>query len=90
MAYSLPGTEDPIRKKIYRSFRGQPSEKEREQGRDELKAKLASFPYRGQAVPDLADRLGRYDRRSTTSSNSPASMPGRLTRDLGSGSCRSP
>ena len=32
VAYSLPGTEDPIRKKIYRSFRGQPSEQEREQG----------------------------------------------------------
>ena len=27
VAYSLPGTEDPIRKKIYRSFRGQPSER---------------------------------------------------------------
>jgi Isochorismatase family len=51
VAYSLPGTEDPIRKKIYRSFRGQPSEKEREQGRSELKAKLASFAYRGQSVP---------------------------------------
>ncbi len=51
VAYSLPGTEDPIRKKIYRSFRGQPSEKEREQGRDELKAKLASFSYRGQSIP---------------------------------------
>ena len=51
VAYSLPGTEDPIRKKIYRSLRGQPDEKEREQGRRELKAKLASFAYRGQSVP---------------------------------------
>ena len=51
VAYSLPGTEDPIRKKIYRSSRGQPGEKEREQGRRELKAKLASFAYHGQRVP---------------------------------------
>src|SRR5215475_14106726 len=40
VAYSLPGTEDPIRKKIYRSFRGQPSAQERELGRRELAAKL--------------------------------------------------
>ena len=60
VAYSLPGTEDPIRKKIYRSFRGQPDEKERQQGRRELKAKLAAFPYRGQAVPAFADCFGRY------------------------------
>jgi Isochorismatase family len=52
VAYSLPFTEDPIRKKIYRSFRRQPSEKEREQGQGELKAKLASFAYHGQSVPD--------------------------------------
>jgi hypothetical protein len=51
VAYSLPGTEDPIRKKIYRSFRRQPSEKEREQGQGELKTKLASFAYHGQSVP---------------------------------------
>jgi Isochorismatase family len=51
VAYSLPGTEDPIRKKIYRSFRGQPNDKDRQQGRLELKAKLASFAYRGQAIP---------------------------------------
>jgi hypothetical protein len=51
VAYSLPGTEDPIRKQIYRSFRGQPSEQEREHGRRELKAKLESFAYRGQDIP---------------------------------------
>jgi hypothetical protein len=50
VAYSLPGVEDPIRKKIYRSFRGQTSDREREQGRKELKAKLASFDYHGQAL----------------------------------------
>jgi Isochorismatase family len=51
VAYSLPGTEDSIRKKIYRSFRRQPSEKEREQGQGELKTKLATFAYHGQSVP---------------------------------------
>src|SRR5438552_4962982 len=43
VAYSLPATEDPIRKKIYRSFRGQPGDQERELGQKELKAKLESF-----------------------------------------------
>jgi len=51
VAYSLPGTEDPIRKQIYRSFRGQPSARDRERGHLELKAKLASFAYQGQALP---------------------------------------
>jgi hypothetical protein len=51
VGYSLPGTEDPIRQKIYRSLRRQPSEKERKEGQRELKAKLAAFDYRGQAVP---------------------------------------
>src|SRR6516162_285700 len=50
VAYSLPGREDPIRKKLYRSFRGQPTAEDREQGRRELKAKLESFSYRGQAL----------------------------------------
>ena len=51
VAYSLPGTEDPIRKKLYRSFRGQPSDDDRKEGQKELQAKLASFPYRGQSLP---------------------------------------
>ena len=29
VAYSLPGSEDPIRKKLYRSFRGQPASRPR-------------------------------------------------------------
>jgi hypothetical protein len=49
--YSLPGGEDPIRKKLYRSFRGKPTEAERRQGAEELKAKLNGFVYRGQALP---------------------------------------
>jgi Isochorismatase family len=51
VAYSLPGTEDPIRKKLYRSFRGQTSEEDRRQGQRELEAKLAAFPYRGETIP---------------------------------------
>jgi hypothetical protein len=51
VGYSLPGTEDPIRRKIYRSVRRQPGEQERKEGEQELKAKLAAFDYRGQAVP---------------------------------------
>jgi hypothetical protein len=49
--YSLPGKEDPIRKKLYRSFRGRPTASERQEGERELAAKLKGFPYRGKAVP---------------------------------------
>jgi hypothetical protein len=52
IAYSLPGTEDPIRKKIYRSFRSQPSEEDRRRGEKELVAKLRSFSFKGQPLPD--------------------------------------
>jgi hypothetical protein len=51
VAYSLPGREDPVRKKLYRSFRGQPTDQDREQGRRDLEARLESFGYRGQALP---------------------------------------
>jgi hypothetical protein len=50
--FSLPGKEDPIRKKLYRSMRGQPSEADREAGAKELAAKLASFDYRGRPLPE--------------------------------------
>jgi hypothetical protein len=49
--YSLPGSEDPIRKKIYRSFRSQPDQASRDRGCAELKAKLEAFRYQGQTVP---------------------------------------
>jgi nicotinamidase-related amidase len=49
--YSEPGAEDPIRKKLYRSVRGRPTNAEREQGRQELAVKLNSFPYRGEPLP---------------------------------------
>jgi hypothetical protein len=51
VAYSLPGTEDPIRKKLYRSVRAQPTDYDRKEGQKELEANLADFPYRGQALP---------------------------------------
>jgi len=49
--YSLPGKEDPIRKKLYRSLRGSPTEDERRQGTKELDAKLNSFAYVGEPLP---------------------------------------
>jgi nicotinamidase-related amidase len=47
---SLPGKEDPIRKKLYRSVRGKPTDAERKQGAKELHAKLTTFEYRGQPL----------------------------------------
>jgi nicotinamidase-related amidase len=49
--YSLPGDEDPIRKMLYRSFKGKPSNKHREQGARELKERLHRFKYVGEPVP---------------------------------------
>jgi nicotinamidase-related amidase len=49
--YSLPGDEDPIRKKLYRSIRGKPTPAQREQGARELKEKLNQFRYAGEPVP---------------------------------------
>jgi hypothetical protein len=51
VAYSLPGGEDPIRKKLYRSIRGQPTAEERGQGAKELSGRLKGFSYKGQPVP---------------------------------------
>ncbi|MBI3840321.1 MAG: isochorismatase family protein [Planctomycetia bacterium] len=49
--YSLPGNEDPIRKKMYRSFTHRPTEAERQIGARELDARLNGFVYEGEAVP---------------------------------------
>ena len=49
--YSLPGPEDAIRRKLYRSFTQTPSEAERREGQRELKSKLTSFRYEGQPLP---------------------------------------
>jgi Isochorismatase family len=51
IAYSLPGTADPIRKKMYRSVGCLPSAQERQQGAKELAIKLGSFKYEGQPPP---------------------------------------
>ena len=49
--YSLPGGEDAIRRKLYRSFTHRPDEDERREGARLLKAKLNGFDYRGQPIP---------------------------------------
>jgi len=49
--YSLPGDEDPIRRKLYRSFKQTPSDSDRKAGARELREKLASFYYRGEPLP---------------------------------------
>jgi nicotinamidase-related amidase len=49
--YSLPGDEDPIRKKLYRSIHGAPTKEQREQGAKELKETLNGFDYRGEPLP---------------------------------------
>src|SRR5262245_48493843 len=50
--YSLPGNEDPIRKKLYRSFGHRPGAAERAQGAKELRARLTGFNYRGGPLPE--------------------------------------
>jgi nicotinamidase-related amidase len=51
VVYSLPGREDPIRKKLYRSVHGRPSDDDRKAGAAELDVKLRSFRYRGEPLP---------------------------------------
>jgi nicotinamidase-related amidase len=48
--YSLPGDEDPIRKKLYRSLQGKPTEEQRAQGAKELAKKLNDFTYKGEPL----------------------------------------
>ena len=50
--FSLPGKEDAIRKKVYRSFNGRPTDEERKAGAKELDAKLKSFRYQGEPLPE--------------------------------------
>lgn len=49
--YSLPGSEDPIRKKLYRGFSSTPTAEQRREGKAELAAKLNGFSYRGEPLP---------------------------------------
>lgn len=51
VAYSLPGNEDPIRKKLYRSYTSRPTDADRAAGQKELEAKLNAFSYKGDALP---------------------------------------
>jgi hypothetical protein len=49
--YSLPGKEDAIRKKLYRSFTAKPTVDDRKRGNAELTAALKSFKYLGEPIP---------------------------------------
>ncbi len=49
--YSLPGSQDPIRKKLYRSFTNKPTSDERRAGAAELTARLKGFKYVGEGLP---------------------------------------
>lgn len=51
--YSLPGQEDPIRHKLYRSFAHTPTADERRAGAAELEQKLRSFDYRGEPLGEV-------------------------------------
>ncbi len=50
--YSLPGSKDPIRHKLYRSFSHTPTASQRQAGAIELKNKLTGFQYTGQPLPN--------------------------------------
>lgn len=51
VAYSLPGREDPIRKRLYRSVRSTPDALARLEGQKLLNQKLNAFRYDGAAIP---------------------------------------
>ena len=53
--YSLPGDEDPIRRKLYRSFSHRPTAADRATGTRELDEKLKSFVYQGQPLPETIE-----------------------------------
>jgi nicotinamidase-related amidase len=53
--FSLPGNEDPIRKKLYRSFTSTPTEAQRNEGRVELARTLNEFDYTGQPLPETVE-----------------------------------
>jgi hypothetical protein len=50
--YSLPGKEDAIRKKLYRSVHGRPSDAERQEGAKELARTLNGFSYQAEPLPE--------------------------------------
>jgi Isochorismatase family len=57
--YSLPGKEDGIRRKLYRSYRSRTTATLRKQGREELAAKLKSFRYAGRRLPKQIELSGK-------------------------------
>lgn len=56
--YSLPGDEDPIRRKLYRSYSHRPTANEQHEGARELDEKLRSFVYKGQSLPETIELSG--------------------------------
>jgi nicotinamidase-related amidase len=91
--YSLPGTNDPIRRKLYRSFSHTPSAVERSQGRAELDAKLRGFNYRGDPLPQtlsltretpVADYFRQFPGLEAYRHNNPGfwDLPIPVTRDI--------
>jgi hypothetical protein len=52
VVYSLPGKEDSVRKKLYRSIRATPTAEDRAQGAKELEEKLNNFSYKGRPLPE--------------------------------------
>lgn len=50
--YSLPGSADELRTKVYRSFSKAPAPEERSTGEKELRKVLAAYDYTGQPLPE--------------------------------------
>ena len=50
--YSLPGSADPVRTRVYRSFSKTPTAAERVSGEKELRKVLAAYDYSGQPLPE--------------------------------------
>lgn len=53
IGYSLPGTPDPIRRKLYRSIENMPTEASRAQGRVDLTKLFEDYEYERSDVPEL-------------------------------------
>ncbi|MEW6302846.1 MAG: isochorismatase family protein [Verrucomicrobiota bacterium] len=56
--HSLPGGEDPIRRKLYRGYTHTPTAEERRQGAEELDRKLRGYKYEGQPLPARIELSG--------------------------------
>ena len=50
--YSLPGSADAVRTRVYRSFSKTPTAEERTSGTQELRKALAAYDYKGQPLPE--------------------------------------